>query len=85
MRYRQGEVWQVEFGKDLERPGIIVSRDELNHGRLLLTIPCTGSQVRERARYENHVFLPAGAGGLDKDSVAQTHLVQPVQREFFLS
>jgi mRNA-degrading endonuclease toxin of MazEF toxin-antitoxin module len=81
---RQGEVWRIDFAEDLERPGIVVSRDELNAGRLILVVPCTSERIDERARFENHVRLPAGAGGLPKQSVAQVHLIQPVDVSFFI-
>lgn len=27
----------------------------------------------------NHVFIPAGAAGLTKDTIVQTHLIQPIE------
>lgn len=77
---RQGDLWWAEFGSDDRRPVIIVSRDELNHGNIILIIPCTASRVEERAVYPNHVLLRAGVAGLSKASVAQTHLIQPVEQ-----
>lgn len=76
----QGEVWWTLFQEGWERPSIVVSRNQLNRGRLVLVVPCTSSRVKERAAYPNHVFLPAGTGGLAKDTVAQTHLIQPIER-----
>jgi mRNA-degrading endonuclease toxin of MazEF toxin-antitoxin module len=38
---RQGEVWLVTFQEGWERPAIIVSRDELNKGRLVLALAWT--------------------------------------------
>jgi len=82
---RQGDVWRVEFHEGGERPALVVSRDALNRGRLVLVVPCTTSRVSERRATPNHVFLPAGTGGLGQDSVAQTHLVQPVAVEWLLA
>ena len=79
--HRQGDVWLVHFDEGWERPAIIVSRSELNRGHSVLVVPCTSSLVSERTRSQNHVFLPAGVGGLTKDSAAQAHLIQPVHRE----
>ena len=42
-------------------------------------MPITSLRVEERRRYANYVFLPSGAGGVREDSVAVTHLVQPVR------
>jgi mRNA-degrading endonuclease toxin of MazEF toxin-antitoxin module len=75
---QQGEIWLTLFREGWERPAIIVSRNELNRGTTLLVVPCTSSQVETRAAYPNNVLLLAGTGGLSRDSVAQTHLVQPV-------
>ncbi len=79
----QGDVWQVYFAEGHERPGVVVTRSELNSGRLLLVVPCTATNVEKRARYSNNVLLPAGTGGLRKDSLAQVHLIQPVDRRWF--
>ena len=79
----QGEVWDVVFGEEFgDRPGIIITRNELNRGTLVLVVPCTSSRVDERAGLQNHVFLRAGQAGLEKDCVAQVHLIQPVARQW---
>ena len=82
--FAQGEVWDIAFADGYERPGIVVSRGELNRGRLLLVIPCTSSRVAERCRFDNNVLLEAGVGGLTVDTVAQAHLIQPVDAEYLL-
>ncbi len=76
---KQGEIWWAEFQEGWERPALVVSRDELNRGRLILVVPCTSSFVKERAAYSNHVLFPAGVGGLTTDTIAQTHLIQPLE------
>ena len=81
----QGDVWDIAFAEGYERPGVIVTRNELNRGRLVLVVPCTASQVGTRAKHANNVLLPAGAGGLPKASVAQVHLIQPVDREWLIA
>jgi mRNA-degrading endonuclease toxin of MazEF toxin-antitoxin module len=77
-----GEVHLADIFEGGVRPVIIVSREPLNRGGLFLAVPTTSSRVAERRRYRNYVFLPAGAGGLREDSVAVTHLVQPVRAPF---
>ncbi|HUT37645.1 MAG TPA: type II toxin-antitoxin system PemK/MazF family toxin [Planctomycetota bacterium] len=72
----QGEVWLAGLTDGPARPAIIVSRNELNRGRLVLVVPCTTARVRERAALPNHVLLPRGEAGLSEDSVAQAHLIQ---------
>ena len=84
MSPEQGEIWDVNFAEGFLRPGIVVTRNELKKGRLVLVVPCTSSAVEDRARHPNNVELPAGAGGLSKRSVAQTHLIQPVDLDWFI-
>lgn len=76
---QQGEFWWANFQEGWERPALVVSRNELNRGRLVLVVPCTSSSVQERAVYSNHVLLPHGSGGLTNDTIAQTHLIQPIE------
>jgi mRNA-degrading endonuclease toxin of MazEF toxin-antitoxin module len=76
---RQGEIWLTAFQEGWERPAVIITRNELNRGRLILVVPCTSSRVDERRQLPNHVFLAQGEGGLAGDSVVQCHLIQPVE------
>jgi mRNA-degrading endonuclease toxin of MazEF toxin-antitoxin module len=76
---KQGEIWWASFFEGGERPALVVSRNELNRGRFILVVPCTSSQVERRAVYRNHVLLPSGSGGLTSDTIAQTHLIQPIE------
>ena len=76
---KQGEIWWTSFFEGWERPSIVVSRNELNRGRLVLVVPCTSSRVQERSAYPNHVLLPSGTGELTRDTIAQTHLIQPIE------
>ena len=76
---KQGEIWWAVFFEGWERPSIVVSRNELNRGRLVLVVPCTSSRVQERIAYPNHVLIPSGTGDLTKDTIAQTHLIQPIE------
>ena len=79
----QGEVWDIDFGEPKLRPGVVVTRTQLNYGQTILVVPCSGSQVDERSTYPNQVLLRAGTAGLSCDYVAQTHLILPVAREYF--
>ena len=82
MTVAPGEVYLADIFEGGERPVVIVSRAQLNRGGLFLAVPVSSSRVEERRRYANYVFLPSGAGGLRTDSVAVTHLVQPVREAF---
>ena len=35
--------------------------------------------MQERISYPNHVLIPSGTGELTKDTIAQTHLIQPIE------
>jgi mRNA-degrading endonuclease toxin of MazEF toxin-antitoxin module len=76
-----GEVYLADIFEGGKRPVVIVSRDELGRGTIVLAVPVTSARVNERRRYPNYVFLPAGASGLRVDSVAAAHLVQPVRSD----
>lgn len=76
---KQGEIWWTLFYEGWERPSIVVSRNDLNRGRLILVVPCTSSRVKERATYPNHVLIPSNTGELTRDTIAQTHLIQPIE------
>jgi mRNA-degrading endonuclease toxin of MazEF toxin-antitoxin module len=75
----QGELWLASLTDGPERPAIVVSRNELNRGRLVLVVPCTTARVQERGVLPNHVLLPRGEAGLSADSVAQAHLIQHLE------
>jgi mRNA interferase MazF len=80
-----GEIYVADIFEGGTRPVIVVSREQLNRGDLYLAVPITSSRVQERKRYANYVYLPAGSGGLREDSVAVTHLVQPVRGKALLT
>jgi mRNA interferase MazF len=76
---KPGEVHLADVFEGGTRPVVIVSREELNRGTLLLCVPLTSARVVERRRYANYVFVPAGTGGVREGSVAVAHLVQPIR------
>lgn len=81
MSTEPGEVYLADIFEGGTRPIIVVSRPQLSRGTLLLAVPVTSARVAERRRYPNYVFLPEGTGGLRADSVAATHLIQPVRTD----
>ena len=84
MTPRQGDVWDIRFrAEDGDRPGIIATRNELNKGRIVLVVPCTKSH--KTSAHANIVPIKATAeNGLSVESFAQVHLIQPVDREWFI-
>ena len=81
MQLEPGEVYLADIFEGGARAVIVVSRGELKGGTVCLVVPITSSRVAERRRYVNYVFLSAGTGGLRTDSLAATHLVQPVRTD----
>jgi len=47
--------------------------------RLAVFLARGRARVQERIVYSNHVFLPAETGELTRDSIAQAHLIQPIE------
>lgn len=89
---RRGEVWWVELrprsGSEQHgrRPAIVVSHDALNGveaWRSIVVVPVTTSR-RQATRRLTTVPLEAGAGGLQRDSVALCHQVTTLDRAKFL-
>lgn len=73
--YKIGEIVIVKFHgdghvQDGVRPAVIIQNDIGNkHSPTLQVIPVTSRMTKKSL--PTHVFLPAGTGGLAKDSVAQ--------------
>lgn len=71
---RRGDIYEARLdpveGSEQSgtRPVLIVSRDALNDSTSRV-IAVAITTFRGRPLFPNHVFLPAGAGGLSRDSV----------------
>lgn len=65
----------------LARPAVVVQSDALNNSawRTTLVVPLTSNT--SRAAVPGHVFIPASASGLPKDSVAVASQVVVVEKE----
>jgi len=64
------------------RPVVVVSRDSFNLApgwQSVIVVPCSTSQ-NQRRRGPTAAFLPAGAGGLESDSVALCHQITTLDR-----
>jgi mRNA interferase MazF len=84
---RRGEIWLVDFhppvGNEIGklRPAVVVSNDGANisvdrHGHGVVTVVPLTSNVRRVLSFQ--VLLPAGQGGLLKDSKVQIEQVRCV-------
>lgn len=79
MTRQPGEVWLADIFDGGRRPVVVVSRESLNRGDVVLCVPLTSSRIAERRAYRNFIFLARGSGGLREDSLAVAQLVQPVR------
>jgi mRNA interferase MazF len=87
---RQGDIVWVDYGVPLgseagyRRPSVVVQGNDFNASRIATTIciPLTGNL--RFANLPGSVLLRQGETGLDRDSVAQAHLVTAVDRSAVL-
>lgn len=85
MIHRGGVYW-LNFGDPrgsspaFRRPAVVVQSDALNNSawRTTLVVPLTSNT--SRALVPGHVFIPASASGLPKDSVAVASQVVVVEK-----
>lgn len=83
----RGGVYWLNFGDPrgsepaLTRPAVVVQSDALNNSnwRTTLVVPLTSNT--SRAAVPGHVFIPASASGLPKDSVAVASQVVVVDKD----
>lgn len=73
---------EVEEDGEKERPIVVVSRDELNRGGRILSVPFYSQQLEKRAKQSWCALFNAGEGGLKKDCVAkgdEIQLIDPME------
>lgn len=69
-----------EYGKP-SRPAVVVSPDKLNEKlTTLVVVPCTSEKPHRKAN-ALEIALPAGEGGLDKNSIAVPNQVRVVDKD----
>ena len=66
-----GEVFMADFGGAGPHPIIVISREGLNRGNYVLSVPCTSARFAFRSNLPNCVPFNAGEFGLTVDCVAQ--------------
>lgn len=72
-----GEIYWVDFPTG-RRPGVVVSRPQLNRGQDVVVVPITSAKFANRVGLPNCVPFYAGDFGLARDRVAQAELVGSV-------
>ena len=83
---RYGDIWIVELDpvRDAEigrrRPALVVSRNENNqYAGTVTVLPITSSPARRD--YPDEVSVPAGIGGLSRDSRVKCNMVRTVSKD----
>ena len=83
---RRGDIYQTDLNPTQgseqagTRPVVIVSRDAINeHSPVVIIVPLTGAENRSKF-YPTHVRLPAGSGGLIKNSIAVAEQVRAIAK-----
>jgi len=70
----------AELGKNA-RPAVVVSPDFVNaKSPTLIVVPCL-SEKDYRKPHPHEVALPAGEGGLEKDSIAVPNQIRTIDKE----
>lgn len=72
---KPGEIYTVDLDAGGRRPGIVVSREDLNQGRYVVMVLCTSAKFATRAHLPNCVPFQAGEFGFTKDCVAQAEAI----------
>ena len=62
----------VDSAPAKRRPVLVVQADAFTASRLATVVVCVLTSQTQRAELPGHVFVPASASGLPKDSVAAT-------------
>lgn len=70
----QGTLYWAWIGGN-RHPIVIVSRDNLNHGDYIVTIPFSTKRIEYRRGLANCVFFDSGDFGLPYDCVAMTEAI----------
>lgn len=75
-----GELYWAYVESGQPRPVIVVSREDLNRGAVVLAVPLTSSELEARWDLPNTVSFHAGDFGLPKKCVAQCEAIGPVEK-----
>lgn len=83
---RRGEIYMVDLeptvGSEIRkiRPAIVIQNDVSNRYSPLTIVAAITSSLRP-TRYPTEVFVPAGEGGLSRDSILLMNQIRSVDRQ----
>jgi uncharacterized protein (DUF433 family)/mRNA-degrading endonuclease toxin of MazEF toxin-antitoxin module len=76
-----GEIYMADLGEAAPHPVIVVSREELNRGDLVVVVLCTSQKFAVRSALPHCVPFQAGQFGFTKDCVAQCENIFLVSKD----
>ena len=62
------------------RPVLVISEEEINQILPVVNILPLTSRKADRRIYPNEVLIPAGTGGLEKDSIVLCHQIRTIDK-----
>lgn len=77
---KPGEIYLVDLDAGGIRPGIVVSREDLNRGNYVVVVLCTSSKFAVRSQLPHCVPFQAGQFGFTKDCVAQCESILFIEK-----
>jgi mRNA interferase MazF len=83
----RGEVWWADFGPArgsvaaFHRPALVISADSFNRSAIKTVLVAAITTSPRLARRPGNVILPAGTGGLDRESVVNVSQLATVDKE----
>ena len=88
MVIERGQIWWAELGEPtgsepgFRRPVLVVQSDTFNRSRLRTVLAVVLTTNLRLVEAPGNVLIPAKAGGLPKDSVANVSQIVTVDRDF---
>lgn len=86
----RGEVWWADFGLPhgsapaLQRPALVLSADSFNRSEIRTVLVAAITTSARLARRPGNVILPAGIGGLDRESIVNVSQLATVDKQQLL-
>src|ERR1700730_9660180 len=83
----RGEVWWADFGpargsaSAFRRPALVISADSFNRSAIRTVLVAAITTSQRLARRPGNVILPAGTGGLARESVVNVSHLATVDKE----
>ena len=77
---RPGEIYTADFDVAGPHRVIVISREDLNRGRYVLSVVCTSARFASRSNLPNCVPFRAGQFGFTVDRVAQCENIVSIEK-----